>query len=106
MGLFDVLSGWALWAPCTVITCGLMGFAVGSICTKWKGFLAKVAAVFVALAIKLAGYYVFEAFIMGNGMAAALKSVPGNVIQIVVAAIIVLIIIEPLSAGVRAIAKR
>lgn len=106
MGLFDVLSGWALWAPCTVITCGLMGFAVGSICTKWKGFLAKVAAVFVALAIKLAGYYVFEAFIMGNGMAAALKSVPGNVIQVVVAAIIVLIIIEPLSAGARAIAKR
>lgn len=106
MGLFDVLSGWALWAPCTVITCGLMGFAVGSICTKWKGFLAKVAAVFVALAIKLAGYYIFEAFIMGNGMAAALKSVPGNVIQIAVAAIIVLIIIEPLSAGVRAITKR
>ena len=78
--------------------------AVGHTDSKTKQI--ALDAVFVALAIKLAGYYVFEAFIMGNGMAAALKSVPGNVIQIVVAAIIVLIIIEPLSAGVRAIAKR
>lgn len=105
MGLFDILSGWALWAPCTIITCGLMGFAVGSICTKWKGYLAKVVAMIVALGIKLLGYYVFEAFIMGNGMAAALKSVPGNIIQVVMAMIIVMIFIEPLSAGVKAMSK-
>ncbi|MGN0494790.1 MAG: ECF transporter S component [Lachnospiraceae bacterium] len=105
MGLFDLLSGWALWAPCTFITCGLMGFVVGAICTKWKGYGAKIVAMFAALGIKLAGYYIFEAFIMGNGMAAALKSVPGNIIQVGMAAIIVLIIIEPLSMGVRAIRR-
>ena len=40
---------------------------------------------------------------MGNGAAAALKSVPGNIIQIAVAAIIVLIIITPLERGLRAV---
>lgn len=105
MGLFDIMSGWALWAPCTIITCGLMGFVVGLICTKWKGYIAKVVAMIAALGIKLLGYYVFEAFIMGNGMAAALKSVPGNIIQVGMAMLIVMIIIEPLSAGVRMISR-
>lgn len=105
MGLFDILSGWALWSPCTIITCGLMGYAVGCICTKWKGYGAKVVAMLIALIIKLLGYYVFEAFIMGNGMAAALKSVPGNVMQIVIAMMLVMIMIQPLSAGIKAISK-
>jgi uncharacterized membrane protein len=101
MGLFDILSGWAAWAPCTIITCGLMGFAVGAICKNRKGMISKVMAVVLALAIKLAGYFVFEGFIMGSGVAAALKSVPGNVIQVTVAAIIVFVIITPLERGLR-----
>lgn len=103
MGLFDLLSGWAAWAPCTFITCGLMGFVVGAICKNHKTIVAKLAAIVAALAIKLAGYFIFEAFVMGNGMAAALKSVPGNVIQITVAAVIVLVMINPLERGLRAV---
>lgn len=103
MGLFDILSGWVAWAPCTIITCGLMGFVAGLICYNKKGFGYKVVAILAALAIKLAGYFIFESFIMGNGAAAALKSVPGNIIQIAVAAIIVLIIITPLESGLRAV---
>ncbi len=103
MGLFDILSGWVAWAPCTIITCGLMGFVAGLICYNKKGFGYKVVAILAALAIKLAGYFIFESFIMGNGAAAALKSVPGNIIQIAVAAIIVLIIITPLERGLRTV---
>lgn len=103
MGLFDILSGWAAWAPCTIITCGLMGFVVGLICENRKGFVSKMIAVVAALVIKLAGYFVFESFIMGNGMAAAFKSVPGNIVQIVVAAIIVFIVITPLEKGLRSV---
>lgn len=101
MGLFDILSGWAAWAPCTIVTCGLMGFLVGLICEKKKSFLVRGIAVLVALLVKLTGYFIFESFIMGNGVAAAVKSVPGNVIQVVVAAVIVFIMIEPLERGVR-----
>ena len=103
MGLFDIISGWAAWAPCTIITCGLMGFVVGAICRNKKSMVTKIAAIFAALAIKLAGYFIFEGFIMGSGAAAALKSVPGNIIQIAVAAVIVLIIINPLERGLRSV---
>lgn len=106
MGLFDVMSGWAAWAPCTVITCGLMGFVVGVICKNRKGLFIKAVAMFAALIIKIAGYFVFESFVFGSGMAAALKSVPGNVIQVGMAALIVLVIIEPLEKGLRAIENR
>ncbi len=106
MGLFDLLSGWVLWAPCTIITCGLMGYAVGAICSKWKGYPAKIVSLVVALLIKLSGYYIFEAFILGNGLAAALKSVPGNVIQVGMAAVIVLIIIEPLKYGIGFVGRK
>lgn len=99
MGLFDILSGWAAWAPCTIITCGLMGFTVGVICKHKSSVFMKLLAVLAALVIKLAGYFVFEAFVMGNGAAAAIKSVPGNVIQVMVAAFIVFIIIMPLERG-------
>ena len=29
MALFDVLSGWAIWAPFTLVIVGAMGFVVG-----------------------------------------------------------------------------
>ena len=35
MGLFDLLSGWTLWAPFTLIIVGIMGFTVG-IFHSWK----------------------------------------------------------------------
>ena len=31
MGLFDLLSGWTLWAPFTLIIVGIMGFTVGKL---------------------------------------------------------------------------
>lgn len=103
MGLYDVLSGWAAWAPCTMITCGLMGYLVGAICRNRTNMRSKIIAVFVALVIKIFGYFIFEGFVMGSGIAAALKSVPGNMIQVTIAAVIVFIIIVPLEKGLRAI---
>lgn len=103
MGLFDILSGWTAWAPCTIIICGLMGFAVGAVCKNRKSMLSKGIAIAVALFIKTAGYFIFESFIMGNGMAAAFKSIPGNIIQVAVAAIIVFIMITPLERGLQTI---
>ncbi len=103
MGLFDLLSGWAAWAPCTIITCGLMGYVTGAICEKRKGMSWKLAAMAAALLIKITGYFVFESFIMGSGAVAALKSVPGNVVQVVTAAVIVSFLITPLERGLRSL---
>ena len=81
MALFDLLSGWTLWAPFTLVIVGCMGFVVG--------------ALLLACAIKIGGYYLAEAVIYQNWVV-PLTSIPGNLIQVGAAAIITLVVIEPL----------
>lgn len=38
MALFDLLSGWTLWAPFTLVIVGCMGFVVGAVTEKKKSF--------------------------------------------------------------------
>ena len=102
MGLFDLLSGWTLWAPFTFIIVGLMGFVVGWITEKKKGYGWYVVAMLAACAIKIAGYYIAEGIIYGNWVSPAL-SIPGNLVQIGVAAVIVLLVIVPLKKAANAI---
>jgi uncharacterized membrane protein len=90
MALFDILSGfWATWAPFTLIIVGLMGFAVGKITEKKQSYVRNIIGMVVALIIKIVGYYIAEGIIYGN-FVAPLKSIPGNILQVGVAAIIVL----------------
>ena len=91
MGLFDLLSPWAIWAPFTLVIVGLMGFVVGLISEKKKGFGWKVVAILGACVIKIVGYYIAEGIIYGNWITPA-SSIPGNLLQVGVAAVIVLII--------------
>lgn len=95
MGLFDLLSGWTLWAPFTLVIVGLMGFVVGAVTEHHKKFPFYIVAMTLACAIKIAGYYVAEGIIYGNWIAPA-ASIPGNLVQIGVAAVITLIIVQPL----------
>lgn len=95
MGLFDLLSGWTAWAPFTLIIVALMGYTVGAITEKHHGFGWNVLAIGIAAVIKVVGYYIAEIVIYGNWLA-PISSIPGNLVQVGVAAVIVLIIVEPL----------
>ena len=95
MGLFDLLSGWGAWAPFTLVIVALMGFEVGLITEKKHGYVWNVVAIVFAGVIKVVGYYIAEVILYGN-WAAPMASIPGNLVQIGVAAVIVLIVIEPL----------
>lgn len=95
MGLFDLLSGWYLWAPFTFVIVGFMGFAVGAITEKHHGYGWNALAIAIACVIKVVGYYIAEGFIYGNWVT-PVTSIPGNLVQIGVAAIIVLPIAERL----------
>lgn len=95
MGLFDLLSGWTAWAPFTLIIGGIMGYVVGLLTEKKKGYGWTVAAMFLALVIKIVGYYIAEGFIYGNWLA-PVTSIPGNIVQVVTAMIIVMLVITPL----------
>ena len=95
MGLFDLLSGWTLWAPFTLVTVGIMGLVVGLVTEKKKSFPRYILAMVLACIIKIVGYYIAEGIIYGNWVA-PVASIPGNLVQIGVAAVITLIVIEPL----------
>ena len=90
LALFDVLSGfWATWAPFTLIIVGLMGYVVGLITEKKTTYLRVSLAVVAATVIKVVGYYIAEAILYGN-IKVPLTSIPGNIIQVAVAGIIVI----------------
>lgn len=87
MGLFDLLSGWAVWAPFTFLICGAKGWVFGAILDNSFSMVKYVFAVFVILIINVVGYYIAEIIITGN-ILAPINSVWGNIIQIIVSAII------------------
>lgn len=101
MALFDLTGGWFLWAPFTLVVVALMGFAVGAITEKHKGLAAVFTALAAACAIKIAGYYIAEGIIYGNWIAPT-ASIPGNLVQVGVAALIVL----PLFSRIRSAARK
>lgn len=98
MAMFDVLSGWMAWAPFTFIIRGVMGYLVGII--AWSGnrkgnsLWMNILAIIVGSVWMLMGYYITEGILYGNWIT-PLTSVPGNIIQIVVGAVLGL----PLIAG-------
>lgn len=95
MAIFDIISSWAVYAPCTFLTCGLMGYVAGVIAEKKQSFGFRILAVGAALLIKLVGYYVFEA-VFYHSLLTPLASIPGNVLQVVLAAVPVLVLVVPL----------
>ncbi|MCH5303416.1 MAG: ECF transporter S component, partial [Ruminococcus sp.] len=79
----------------TLITVAAMGYVVGLIAEHKNKFGWYIIAILSALAIKIAGYYIAEAIIYQNIMI-PMASIPGNIVQVTTASIIVLIVIVPL----------
>lgn len=95
MGLFDLMSGWTLWAPFTFVIVGFMGFTVGIFAEKrpFKNFYLNTGiSFFLALLIKVAGYYLAEVILYGNWLT-PLGSIPGNTLQVGFAAAVVLLLL-------------
>jgi uncharacterized membrane protein len=85
--LADLLCGYAIYAPATLIVKGLMGLAAGLIFRSLTGkkfcdhsIVPSLAAGIVGEAIMVLGYFLYESLVLGAGAAAA-ASVPGNVAQ-------------------------
>ena len=95
MALFDLVGGWFIWAPFTFIIVGLIGYTVGTICEKRDTMTAYILAMVVACIIKVLGYYGAEGLLYGNWISPA-ASIPGNIVQIGIAAVIALPIVVKL----------
>lgn len=77
-----------------------MGYTVGWIAEHKDDMTGYVLAIFAACSIKIIGYYIAEALIYGNWMQPIL-SVPGNLLQIGVATVIVLPVIGVLKKALK-----
>ncbi|MBH0176172.1 ECF transporter S component [Fictibacillus sp. 23RED33] len=90
MGLFDLLSGYTIWAPFTFIIVGAMGYVAGVIAEKVPGkrVLVYSMAVVVAMLIKVVGYYFAEVVLYSNWIV-PFGSIPGNVLQVGFAGLVV-----------------
>lgn len=91
MALFDLMSGWTAWAPFTLVIVGTMGYVSGLVVEKLKckNELRYVIAIVLACIIKIVGYYFAEVILYQNWIA-PLGSIPGNIIQVCVAGVVVL----------------
>lgn len=100
MALFDLLSGWTLWAPFTLVVVGLMGYVVGAVTEHKKSVPRYLLAMLLACLIKIVGYYIAES-ILYQSLIIPVTSIPGNLVQVGVAAVITLLIIEPLRVATK-----
>jgi len=87
MGLFDLLTGYAIWAPGTIIARGLQGLIVGYI--AWSGgrngtnVTFNLIGMIVSVPVMLLVYFVHEGIMFSNWVAPA-TSIPGNITQNVI----------------------
>lgn len=84
MGLFDLVGGWLLWAPITIVARGLQGFIVGKISwsngRKGSSLALNVTATIVSIPFMIAVYYFGEVILYGNWIV-PLTSIPGDLLQ-------------------------
>lgn len=88
--LADIITGYAYYAPGTLIIKAAMALAAGLIfyAVAGKGargpraLAARLSGGLVAEAIMVLGYFAYAGAILGNGLSAA-ASIPGNLVQAV-----------------------
>ena len=82
MGLFDLLSEWAMWAPFTFVVRGIMGYIIGKIAwsngREGNNMLVNIAGILVSGVWMIAGYYATEGILYGNWVSPVM-SIPGNI---------------------------
>lgn len=87
MALFDLISGWTLWAPFTFVARGLQGYIVGKIAwslgRKGNSITFNLIATIASIPGMLAVYYICEGVLYGSWIIPA-ASIPGNIVQNVV----------------------
>ena len=91
MGLFDIVSGWALWAPFTFVTRGAQAYVIGKIAwangANGQHMGRNIFAMLVGLPVMLAGYYICEC-ILFKSFIIPFASMPGNLVQTAVGMIV------------------
>jgi uncharacterized membrane protein len=106
MGLFDIMSGWVIWAPFTFIVRGVMGYIIGSISHskgyKGNNLFLNSLAILAGSIWMIVGYYFTEVILYGNWIA-PFTSIPGNITQITIG--LVSLVLSPAFFKIRALSN-
>lgn len=96
-GLCDLATGYAIWAPTTIITRGIVGYIVGRIAHKdgkqEVSNIINIISMILGGIVLLAGYYIGEAVTFGNWIA-PINSVVPNIIQVVIGIPLTLLLVS------------
>lgn len=99
--LADIITSYVFYAPGTFVIKGLVALVAYFVYKELAptplgkyGFFCRVIAAICAEIVMIVGYYFYSALILGDTFAAALTSVPGNVVQGVFAIVTSVIIVE------------
>lgn len=91
MGLFDLFSGWTLWAPITFVARGLQGYIVGKVAwmndKNGSSTVLNLIGMIISIPFMIAVYYVGEGILYGNWIA-PVASIPGDLVQNILGIII------------------
>lgn len=92
--LADILSGYAVYAPATLIIKALMAlvFCLLLHVIRRPRFLAALVGAVAAESVMVFGYFAYDAFFLGFGMGAAV-GIPANLIQAVLGIVIAMFLI-------------
>jgi len=95
MCLFDLISGYTMWAPFTLVIKGVMGYIAGSIAyrknyngnnTKNNVFAFVVAGIWMITAYYLGGTIILtlisKEFALKQALIISLKDIPTNILQV------------------------
>lgn len=109
MGLFDILSGWGAWAPYTFVIRGVMGYVIGLVSGRnnadGKNSLMNIAAIVLGSIWMIAGYYAAEGIMYGNWVT-PMTSIPGNLTQLGLGAVLALPLSKMLSKAANGFGRR
>lgn len=89
-GLADVLSGYSLWAPATLI---IKAATACCFTAKAPDFLCRrnFVALLPAFVLCVGGYYLYECIITGN-FVAPLAGIPGYIVQVALSSLVYLLV--------------
>lgn len=96
-GLADLLSGYAIWCPGTIVIKGLTALCFTA---KAPGILCRrnYVALLPALFLCVGGYYLYECLITGN-FVAPLAGIPGYLTQVALSTLVYLLLGKAMDRG-------
>ncbi|MFL0246431.1 ECF transporter S component [Candidatus Clostridium stratigraminis] len=99
MGLFDLLSPYAIWAPFTFVIKGVMAYIAASIALRnaynGENLINNIIGFAIAGIWMILGYFIAGGIIYGSFIV-ALGDIPGNVIQVAAGIILSIPLIKAL----------